>query len=271
MKKIVLALALILVVMTGRTQSFEGVMQWSIKMDITDPDTKAKMEEAKKKANDPANQAKMKEMQAKMNDPQFKALMESNPAMKQQMEAVMKMMAGGDPSSLIPSGVLIKIKGLNSVTSVQGGMMDKTDILYIADKDQSYTINHTAKTYVAMSKQTHNANQEKPKITKTSETATILGHKCTKYIIETKESTGKPVTTFYWTTTEIKDIDMKALAKQQMSKDQTFVYADVEGVPLKMEVKMPQGTMTMEVTELKKQSVAASEVALPSGYSETKF
>lgn len=270
MKKIVFALALILVVMTGRTQSFEGIMQWSIKMDITDPATKAKMEEAKKKANDPANQAKMKEMQSKMNDPQFKAMLESNPQMKQQMEAMMKMMTGGDLSSMIPSGVLIKIKGLSSLTAIQGGIMDKNEVLYLADKDQTYTINHPAKTYMVNSKAT-NASQEKPKVTKTSETTTILGHKCTKYIIETKESTGKSITTNYWSTTEIKEIDMKALAKQQMSKDQTFVYPDVEGVPLKMEVKMPQGVMVMEVTELRKQSIPSSELALPAGYKETKI
>ena len=270
MKKIVLMLALVLVVMTGRTQSFEGVLAWSIKMEITDPATKAKMEEAKKKANDPANQAKIKEMQAKMNDPQFKAMLESNPQMKQQIDAMMKMMTGGDLSSMIPSGVLIKIKGLSSATMIQGGIMDKSEVLYLADKDQTYTINHAAKTYMVNAKATQ-TSQEKPKVTKTSETATILGHKCTKYIIETKDGSGKTVNTDYWTTTEIKEIDMKALAKQQMSKDQTFVYPDVEGVPLKMEVKMPQGNMVMEVTELKKQSIPASELQIPAGYTETKI
>jgi len=48
MKKVVLALVLILLVMTGRGQSFEGVMRWKMKMDITDPVMKAKTEEAKR-------------------------------------------------------------------------------------------------------------------------------------------------------------------------------------------------------------------------------
>lgn len=271
MKKIVLALVLITIVMTGRSQSFEGMMRWSMKMDITDPKVKAQMEKAKKEAADPANQAKMKELQAKMNDPQFKAMMESNPQMKAQMEAAMKMMAGGDMSSMMPTGVLIKIKGTNSLTSIQGGIMDKSDVLHITDKDQTYTINHNAKTYVVMAKPTAKPDETKPKITKTTETATILGHKCTKYIIEKTEPNGRTSTVNYWATTEIQGIDLKELAKQQMSKDQSFIYAEIEGVPLKIEMTMPQGTMTMEVQEIKKESLPASTFTLPAGYTETKI
>ena len=102
MKKLVLAVVLILVVMTGRTQAFEGMMRWTMKMEITDPKAKAQMEEAKKKANDPAAQAQLKELQAKMNDPQFKAMLEANPQMKTQIEATLKMIAGGDMSSMLP-------------------------------------------------------------------------------------------------------------------------------------------------------------------------
>lgn len=270
MKKVILILSLVLIMMVGRTQSFEGMIQWTIKMDITDPQVKAQMEEAKKKANDPANQAKIKEMQAKMNDPQFKAMLESNPQMKAQIDAMMKMLTGGDINSMMPSAVVVKLKGTNSLTSIQGGIMDKNDVLHLSDKDQTYTINHAAKTYMLMSKN-NTTSQEKPKVTKTSETTKVLGHTCTKYIIEKAAPDGKTMTTNYWSTTEIKDIDMKALAKQQMGKDQAFVYPDVEGVPLKMEMMMPQGTMTMEVTDLKKQSIPSSDFVLPAGYTETKI
>jgi hypothetical protein len=270
MKKVLLALVLILIVMTGRTQTFEGIMRLSVKLDITDPKALAQMEEAKKRAADPANQEKMKEMEAKMNDPQFKAMLESNPQMKAQME-MMKKMASGDMSSMMPSAVLVKIKGTNSLVSIQGGVMDKNDVLHLADKDETYTINHPAKSYMLMSPKTPTASQAKPKITKTSETATILGHNCTKYIIE-NEADGHKMNVNYWATTEIKDIDMKALAKQQIGKGQSFVYAEIEGVPLRIEMAMPQqGMMTMEVTELKKESVPASNFALPAGYTETKI
>ena len=240
-------------------------------MEITDPKAKAQMEEAKKKAADPANQAKIKEMQAKMNDPQFKAMLESNPQMKAQMDAMMKMMAGGDLSSMLPSAIIVKLKGSSSITSIEGGIMDKNDVLHVADKDATYMINHTAKTYMVMAKKDY-SEQEKPKVTKTSETAKILNYNCTKYINETTGPDGKTVKTNYWATNEIKDIDIKALAKQQMGKDQSFVYAEVDGVPLKIEVMMPQqGNITMEMTEFKKASVPASDFVVPTGYAETKI
>jgi hypothetical protein len=271
MKKVVLALALMLMVMTGRSQSFEGIMRWNMKMEITDPTAKAEMEEAKKKANDPANQAQIKELQAKMNDPQFKSMLESNPQMKAQLEATLKMMAGGDLSAMLPSGVVVKLKGTNSLISLEGGMMDKNDVLYVADKDATYTINHNAKSYMQMPKKSTTPH-EKPKVTKTSETTKILNYTCTKYIIETTTPDGKTMKTNYWATNEIKDIDIKTLAKQQMGKDQSFVYSEVDGVPMKVEVTMPgQGKLTMEMTEFKKISLPASDFALPAGYSETKM
>lgn len=269
MKKLVLILVMVFVVMIGRTQTFEGVIHWSMKMDITDPKVKAQMEEAKKKINDPANQAKMKEMEAKMKDPQMKAMMEQNPQMKAQMEAAMKMMQGGDLNAMIPSGIAVKMKGTNSLTTIQGGIMDKNEILHLGDKDVTYNINHASKTYMVM--KVSDKEQKSPKITKTSETQKILGYTCTKYLIEQPGRDGKTVNTNYWATNEIKDFDIKALAKQQKGQGQSFLFTEVDGVPLKIEVMMPEGNMTMECTEFKKESIPTSTFALPSGYSETKI
>ncbi|HMJ70961.1 MAG TPA: hypothetical protein VK508_18800 [Cyclobacteriaceae bacterium] len=271
MKKIVLAVVAILLVMTGRTQSFEGSIRWTMKMDITDPKAKAQMEEAKKKAADPANQAKMKEMTDKMNDPQFKAMLDANPQMKAQMEAMMKMMAGGDLSGMLPSAIIMKLKGQNSLVSIQGGIMDKTDMLHLADKDETFTINHNAKTFTLMPKN-DGEKRPKPKVTKTSETAKILNYNCTKYIIEITIPEGKTMTSNYWATNEIKDIDLKAIAKQQMAKDQSFVFPEIDGFPLRIESQIPQtGTITIETAEIKRGGVANSDLQLPSGYTEAKL
>jgi hypothetical protein len=272
MKKVVLAVVLILIVMTGRTQSFEGSIRWTMKMDITDPDAKAKMEEAKKKASDPANQAKIKEMQAKMNEPQMKAMLEQNPQMKAQMDAMMKMMQGGDMSAMLPSAVILKLKGSNSLVSIQGGIMDGSDVLHIADKDETYTINHGAKTFTLMPK-SDKSSQPKPKVTKTSETQQILNHTCTKYIIETTTPEGKTVTANYWATTDIKDIDLKSLAKQQVGgKDQSFVLPEIDGFPLKIETELPQvGTLIIDTAEIKRGTIPNSDLQLPSGYTEAKM
>src|SRR3954470_12356556 len=118
MKKF-MTLLLMFIVMTSWSQGFEGTIKWSMKMDVTDPKMKAEME----KMNDPANQAKMKEMEAKMNDPQFKAQMDANPQMKAQIEAMMKSMSagGGGANAMMPSGMLLKLKGGNTLTIMQGG------------------------------------------------------------------------------------------------------------------------------------------------------
>jgi hypothetical protein len=105
MKKLTL-IALLLSVTFAKAQNFEGIISWKFTVEITDPKAKAEMEEAQKKMNDPETQAQMKALQEQMNDPQMKAMMEANPQMKKQMEAAMKMAAGGgDINSMMPKGM----------------------------------------------------------------------------------------------------------------------------------------------------------------------
>ncbi|MBA4056229.1 MAG: hypothetical protein C0490_16055 [Marivirga sp.] len=272
MKKIILAV-LLLSVMAGNAQNFEGVITWKITSDITDPKVKAQMEEAQKKMNDPATKAQMKEMEEKMNDPQFKAMMEANPQMKAQMEAAMKMMqGGGDLNSMMPKGFIIKMKNQNVLTSMDGGMMANTETLYLNDKKTAYQINREAKTYSvlpqAKTEDVKDAEKVDIKVTKTSETTKVLGYTCTKYVVESKTQ-GHSMQQNFWTTTAIKDFDFKSLAHQRMGNgQQSLFYDQIEGVPLKMEMMMPQGKMVMEVTELKKQSLSSGDFAIPSGYKE---
>lgn len=258
-----------------RAQTFEGTIRWTMKMDITDPEMKSKMEEGQKKMNDPKNQAQMKEMQERMNDPKMKAMMEANPQMKAQMEKMMKMQqGGGDMSSMMPSGYTIKIKGGNSLTVMEGGMMDGHEVLHQEDGNKSFSLDRNAKTYSVM--QTGMGKEDKAsmpqvKITKTSETAKILGYTCTKYLAETTME-GRPSTQIFWTTTDIKDIDFKKMASQRMGQGgQPMYYDKLEGVPLKMEMSTPQGTMVMEVAEIKRGSISADEFKIPSDFKETKM
>jgi len=270
MKKL-MTLLLMFIVLTSWGQGFEGTIKWSMKMDVTDPKTKAEME----KMNDPANQAKIKEMEAKMNDPQFKAQMDANPQMKAQMEAMMKSMsAGGGMNSMMPSGMLLKLKGGNTVTVMQGGMMHGFEILHMKDKDQSVRIDRKAKTWSPLGGPPKNGMQDaepKFKITKTNETMKILGYNATKYIGETTEQ-GKPANVIFWTTTELKDIDMKGMMNQRMGpSNKRLLPEGVEGVPLRVETSMKEGNMIMEMTEIKKESLPASDFTIPADYKETKM
>lgn len=271
MKKL-LTLAFLFCVTLLYAQDFEGIMSWKITTEITDPKTKAQMEEAQKKMNDPATQAQMKELQAKMEDPQFKQMMESNPQMKAQMEAAMKVAQGGDINSIMPKGYTAKFKNKNMLSTMDGGMMANMEFLYLSSEDKAYVINRSARTYSPIANNTPQDKQADVKITKTSETARILNYTCTKYIAEVKSEKGTPVQQIFWATKDIPGIDFKSLAKQRMgNSSQQMWYAEIDGVPLKVEMKIPQGNMVMEATEIKKQSLSAADFAIPTGFTETKL
>ncbi|GAB1445074.1 MAG: DUF4412 domain-containing protein [Cyclobacteriaceae bacterium] len=261
-----LIISLVALSILVHAQDFEGTITWTIQTDIKDPKMKAQMEQAQQQMKDPAVQAQMKKMQEQMNDPQMKAMMESNPQMKAQMDKIMKMSAGGDMNDMMPKGIVIKIKNQNMLTHMDGGMMGG-DILYLNEKGQSYHVDRENKTFSLMPKTSD--NELDAKVTKTSESATILGYHCTKYKVEMTEQ-GKKITQYLWATTELKGIDMKRMAGQNGSGKNSFFYKEIEGVPLKMQMTMPEMEMTMEAKEVKKQSLPASEFIIPSDFKEVK-
>lgn len=275
MKKII-AIALLLMASRAQAQNFEGTVKFSMKAEITDPKMKAQMEQGQKAMSDPANQTKMKELKEKMNDPQFKAMMEANPQMKAQMEKMMNPAAGDDMmSSMMPKGLIFKVKGGNTLTLMEGGMMP-SEILHLKDQDKTYRLDRANKTYSEMTHHSSSGDQKgshsapEVKITKTSETMKILTYTCTKYIAAVKQG-DKTINQIYWTTTEIKDFDMNSLRKQNMGRgNQAMFYEGIDGVPLKIEMPMPEATMVMEVTEIKKESLNAADFIVPPDFKETK-
>lgn len=251
-------------------QSFEGVIRWKITMEL-DPATKAKMDAAQRQMNDPETKKQMKEMQEKMNDPQFKAMMESNPQLKAQIEGMLKATQGGEVSSMMPTGLTVKIKGSNSLAKMEGGIMGNMEILYVGDKNLSYRLDREAKTYSIISVgDSDTIKVSDVKVTKTSETTKVLGYTCTKYLVESTIQ-GHPIQQVMWATPEIKGLDLKSLAKQRMGNGQQGIfYEKIAGVPLKMEIKQPEGGMIMEAVDLKKQSLPASEFSIPAGFKEVR-
>ncbi len=253
-------------------QDFEGIVKWSMTNEVTDPKVKAQMAEAQKKMSDPATQAQMKQMQEKMNDPQFKAMMESNPQMRAQMENMMKMTHGGGMNSMMPTGFTIKVKNGNTLTIMEGGMMAGNETLYLKDKNQAYMINKESKTYTLLPKGNEAADkmQGVVKITKTIETQKILNYTCRKTIVTITDK-GKSIDQIFWTTNEIKDFDLKSLSGQHLGNSQSMYYKSMDGVPLKMEMTMPQAKMVMQVTEIKKETLASTAFEIPTGFTETKL
>ncbi len=268
--KTFLSFFFLLFVVATYAQTFEGIITWSIKTEITDPKMKAQMEQAQKQMSDPVNQAKMKQMQEQMNSPQMKAMLESNPQMKIQMQNAIKAIQGGDMSSMMPKSLNVKIKGKNSLTKMDGGIM-AAEILTLNDKNQTYMLERESKTYSLLPSGKDQTNSKSThKVTKTSETARILNHQCTKYIVEVTEH-GATVNQVFWTTTEIKGLNAKDFFNLGMNKGgQSMYYDGLDGVPLKMELTTPQMIMVMEATELKSEKLPDSEFVIPAGFTETK-
>lgn len=270
MKNILVVLLLMMsVAVLG--QSFEGTLIWSIKTEITDPNVKMQMEQSKKAMSDPA---KLKEMEEQMNSPQFKKMMDENPQMKAQMEKAMEMMKGaGGMESLMPSKITVRIKNQNSLTEMEGGMLAGNEILYLKDKQQSITLDRKNKTYSIHTNKQDDDNDHTTdvKVTKTSETKKILNFSCTKYIVETKVGEVSMKQNI-WATKEIKDLDFKALASQEMGKNKqaSFFYKEIDGVPLMVEMTTPQMHMEMTAVEIKRGSQPASSFTIPSDFKEVK-
>lgn len=268
--KTFLSFFFLLIVVATYAQTFEGTIEWSIKAEITDPKMKAQMEQTQKQMSDPANQAKMKQMQEQMNSPQMKAMLESNPKMKTQMQNALKAMQGGDMSSMMPKSFNVKLKGKNSLTKMDGGIM-AAEILALNDKNQSYMLDRESKTYSLLpSGKNETTSKSTHKVTKTSETMSILNHQCTKYIVEVTEGSAT-MNQVFWTTTEIKGLNAKDFFNQGISKGgQSMYYDGLEGIPLKMELTTPQMIMVMEATELKSEKLPDSDFVIPAGFTETK-
>ena len=179
--------------------------------------------------------------------------------------------AGG---SMMPTGMTMKTKAGNALTKMEGGPMANMETLSLKDKNESYVINRDSKTYSVLphseSSVTTTSKEPAVAVKKTTETQKILNYTCTKTIVTVSEN-GHTVTQNFWTTTEIKNLDFRKFADQKVSGKQAMYYKELDGVPLKIEMTMPQGTMTLQVTEIKKETLNASDFQVPAGFTETKM
>lgn len=270
MKKLI-TLVVLLAAVGANAQSFEGTIRWTMSMEITDPAMKAKMAEAEQQMKDPEMQAKMKELEAQMNDPEMKKMMEQNPQVKAAMENAMKMASGGaqaNMNSMMPKGMTIKMKGTNVATLMEGGMVDGTEILH-KDGQPTIRVNRKDMTYSSMPERKPGGPEPEINVTKGNDTKKILGYECQKYVVDMKAE-GQNVKQVMWTTTEIKDIDVKALARQRNAQGQPMFSDKINGFPLRIEVGMQQGNMVMEVAEIKRGSISDADFNVPSGFKEVK-
>lgn len=174
----------------------------------------------------------------------------------------------GAYASMMPNATKLSFYNGHILTQVQGGMTAAIvgDILTIPDQKVTYYIIHSEKkAYKTKAEESQGDAKADYTVTKTKETATILGYKCTKYKITTKGADGKETVLHLWTTTEITN------AKPTGKHSGNGLFKEgVEGFTLKMEVNSEVNgqkyTMINTATEINKDTPKASDFEIPSDY-----
>ncbi|QHT71448.1 DUF4412 domain-containing protein [Rhodocytophaga rosea] len=172
---------------------------------------------------------------------------------------------------MMPTGFEITTK--NSLSKMKllttGGTM--MELISEHTKKENFMLDHTNKKAYKLPEEPKSEtakSDSKPKVTKTSETETIAGYKCTKYIIE--EPNSKSVQ-HIWTTKDIK-IPVGAFSNSFGNKSGKMMMIDgVEGLPLKMIVTEHGTTSEVTATAVAKGKVNEEDLKVPSGYAVEPF
>jgi len=261
MKRLLISLLATIAVAGSYAQSFEGTIRWHISIDITDPKILASIAQTKKEAADTATRKKVADLRKKMSDPAYKAFLDGSPDLRAQYKGMIMALEGASPAEMVPNEMVLKLKLKNTVTIMKGGIEDGYEVLYLGDKNEVYRIYHDTKKHSLIRQDTMKAKFIR-KVSKTVETMEILGYKCTKYFVEISPWNFA----IYWATDEIEGVDTKTIANHHMGKEKSFMYPEVDGVPLRIESRVPQGTYIMEAIEVKKEAHPAEVFQIPAGY-----
>ncbi len=271
MKKIILLSISLLVASVAFCQDFEGEITWKIDAQML------KTRENASPDNNNSEMAKAREqLQKQLKSPEVA----NNPQAKEMLEKILAQMPSPEANSggsladnMMPKAMLIKIKNGSSVLTMQGGMVASMmgDILSLKGKPETYAIKRDKKTYSIMPQSKALKGDEIFTVSKTSETMKILGYECTKYIISNPKSKNAESQIIY-ASTQVKGIDFKFLSNMKMGNSDKYSSAmkQIEGVPLRIEVKTPDANVNMECTQIEKKKMSDADFVVPTDYKEVK-
>jgi hypothetical protein len=245
-------------------QEFEGLVKWSVKMDFKDHRKKSHMEHTQKKMKDPAMQSKVQEMEAKMSNPEQREAIQKDPKMKHEMNQTMALLKS---SALYPTGIIMRIREGNTITALEGTLVSN-EVLDIKATGESFNVNRQHKTYSKIGGPPRLKPNENVSVTKTTETATILGYRCTKYLIENKDP-KKGLIQEIWTTTDFTAFDLRSFRNQKFGRN-SWYFEGVEGVPLRMVAQNDDGDVTIEAIAIEKRQQKAEDFSVPADYKEVR-
>ncbi len=262
-------LAVMMVLVVGRASlagaPFEGTIHWRVSGDAGGSGNEL--------------QAQLSQGMAALDSPEMKAMLAQNPEMKAAMEKQLRAQAkaraeagagGGALGGLMPSAITMYLKDGNTMVSTKGGLAPR-DVLSLPAKGLAYVIDPATRTYSRLPANLahgQGGTAQSFKVTRTGETAQVLGYTCTRY--EVVSGGFEDVTFSVWVTPEVKGIDQRQLAMLQVGGDQSAGFLrEINGVPLKMIVATPLGKIRLEVTAIKAEPVSPAKIAVPNGFTET--
>lgn len=185
--------------------------------------------------------------------------------------------ASGDQAemmkSMMPSDFNFKFDGKQKMKfAMKGGMMAAMMGEIVADgtTGEAFMLKHKEKKAFTMPDDQEESSDNKPSVTKLSETQTIAGYKTQKYQVESMDK-GKKETIIMWIA---KDLNIaKPDAANMKGNANNFFVEGLDGFPLRVEVAMDQvsGTMVMQADKVEKKDYPASAFEIPSDYKVEEF
>lgn len=236
-KRISLTLLLLTGFLFGQAQNFEGILRWTVTTRNVDPVTG----KAAGSSRTPGQSA-----------PESRY---------------------GGRATLIPRELTMKVQNRNALIQMEGGMAAMLgDLLYLHNKNQTYAISREAKTYhllTPMGERT--ANQPPYQVTKTKEHARVLNYDCVKYMVQMQNG-PQHSTQVIWASTEFKDFDSSLFSRLPIGRQGALSFLkDIEGTPMRMEMRAFGSDVIAELAEVKKQPLDASQFNIPAGYQELEM
>lgn len=262
-----------LFVLGARAAEFEGTLKWTFNAEVTDPEMKARMAEVKAQMADPA---KLAQMRAMLENPQMRAALEQNPQMRAALQAQIRLAEdaaagrGGDDmfTAMMPKSATLSARGGRTHFLMEGGAMPM-EVISHGQPATAYWIDRETKTFARLQPPPAAAETAKPtfKVTATGKTAKLLGYSCEEYVVEVVQE-GRTLRNTLWATDDIPGLDSETLARTQIGGQDAAYLAQVKGVPLKMEIVMPQMRLVMQASAVSAAPVPDSLFIVPPDFKE---
>jgi hypothetical protein len=243
------------------SQQFQGSIKWSVRLDYTDSLKKAQMVEARNKLRDPLGSASLVEHSRKLTDPEISE--RKDPHTKKELEAARKATRN---LGLYPAAITASMLKGNTRLKYDSIFPDY-EILLLRDSAKTFAVDKTLRQYVDV---TRKDRLRKPKsdslavVKKTSETAEILGYRCTKYTV-TANQRGSQTSQEIWSTEEIKGFDKAALTTQPIGRV-NWILDRIPGAPLRLISKNRDGVVRLDAVDVSTQLPVPGLFIIPKDY-----